>query len=92
MDSNQDQSDLVGRVRVQAAYPPSVQSLVVSRLRWGLGLEGGAVAGLQSGLLIGRQVLGLSPYHSGWLDVCVSLVLSPVCGERSVLEALCTPA
>lgn len=83
VDTNRDKSDLLGRVRVQTAYPPPVQRLVVSSLCWGLGLEGGAVAGLQSGLLIRRQVLGLSPYHSGWLYVCVSLVLSPACrGQR----------
>ena len=66
------------RLAVQTAYPPPVQGLVVSRLQWGLPLEGGAVAGLQAGLLIRWQVLGLGPDHLGRLHISVSLKFSSV--------------
>lgn len=83
-----DRPDLFGRVRVEAANPPSVQGLVVGRLRGGLGPEGGAVAGLQTGLLLRGQVLGLGPDHPGGFHVCVGLVLSPACREALRVRGL----
>ena len=44
---------LAARLVVQAAYPPALQQLVVSGLHLGLlPLVGGAVTGLQAGLVL----------------------------------------
>ena len=67
---------------VQAAYPPALKGFVVGRLGLGLHtLVGVAVAGLQVGPVVRRQVLGLGSDHLGWLHVLVGLELRAVGGE-----------
>lgn len=67
---------LLARLTVQAAYPPALQRLVVERVRLHLlPLEGGAVAGLQVGLLQRRLVLGGSFDWLNRLHVFVCLEL-----------------
>lgn len=43
-----------------------------------LSLIGGAVARLQVGLVVRRQVLGLGPDELGWFRICVGFELCPV--------------
>lgn len=73
------------RLAVQAAYPPPLLGPVVCRLQRRLALEGGAVAGLQAGLLGWGQVLGPGSDHLGRLHIFVSLVLGSVWGRGSII-------
>lgn len=74
------------RFAVQTAYPPPLLGLVFSRLQWGLPLEGGTVAGLQTALPIWWQVLGLCTYHLCRLHVSVSLKFSSVWKKELLYE------
>lgn len=69
---------LLAGLAVQAAYPPALLQLVVRCFSLHLlPLERGAVAGFQTGLLLGGFILGRSFDGLHWLHVLIRLELSP---------------
>lgn len=73
----------LGRLTVEAAYPPALLQLVVLRLTFDLlPLEGGTVAGLQAGLLPRRLILRWSLDGLHWFHILIGLKCSPEENKR----------